>query len=135
MDYKKSNAPLTTVTWDTDQMSSRTGNIYETVMIISKRANQIGVEMKEELNKNCRSLLRIQIIWKRYLKIANKSKYQSFMSGCQNPLFLQPRSLLKEKSITVILRRISRLRKNRALFSIHSISDSPPKVYRMFITS
>ncbi|WP_016778317.1 DNA-directed RNA polymerase subunit omega [Anaerophaga thermohalophila] len=51
MDYKKSNAPLTTVTWDTDQMSSRTGNIYETVMIISKRANQIGVEMKEELNK------------------------------------------------------------------------------------
>lgn len=51
MDYKKSNAPLTTVTWDTDKMSSRTGNIYETVMIISKRANQIGVEMKEELNK------------------------------------------------------------------------------------
>jgi len=51
MDYKKSNAPLTTVTWDTDQMSSRTGNIYETVMIISKRANQISVEMKEELNK------------------------------------------------------------------------------------
>lgn len=51
MDYKKSNAPLTTVTWDTDQMSLRTGNIYESVMIISKRANQIGVEMKEELNK------------------------------------------------------------------------------------
>ena len=51
MDYKKSNAPLTTVTWDTNEMSSRTGNIYETVMIISKRANQIGVEMKEELNK------------------------------------------------------------------------------------
>ncbi len=51
MDYKKSNAPLTTVTWDTQEMSSQTGNIYETVMIIGKRANQIGVEMKEELNK------------------------------------------------------------------------------------
>ncbi|MFO8002544.1 MAG: DNA-directed RNA polymerase subunit omega [Marinilabilia sp.] len=51
MDYKKSNAPLTTVTWDTDEMSSQTGNIYETVVIIGKRANQIGVEMKEELNK------------------------------------------------------------------------------------
>jgi DNA-directed RNA polymerase subunit K/omega len=51
MDYKKSNAPLSTVTWDTQEMSSQTGNIYETVMIIGKRANQIGVEMKEELNK------------------------------------------------------------------------------------
>ncbi|PWE00804.1 DNA-directed RNA polymerase subunit omega [Marinilabilia rubra] len=51
MDYKKSNAPLSTVTWDTQDMSSQTGNIYETVMIIGKRANQIGVEMKEELNK------------------------------------------------------------------------------------
>jgi DNA-directed RNA polymerase subunit K/omega len=51
MDYKKSNAPLSTITWDTQEMSSQTGNIYETVMIIGKRANQIGVEMKEELNK------------------------------------------------------------------------------------
>ena len=51
MDYKKSNAPLSTVTWDTQDMSGQTGNIYETVMIIGKRANQIGVEMKEELNK------------------------------------------------------------------------------------
>ncbi len=51
MDYKKSNAPSSTVTWDTQEMSSQTGNVYETVMIIGKRANQIGVEMKEELNK------------------------------------------------------------------------------------
>jgi DNA-directed RNA polymerase subunit K/omega len=51
MDYKKSNAPLSTITWNTQDMSSQTGNIYETVMIIGKRANQIGVEMKEELNK------------------------------------------------------------------------------------
>jgi len=51
MDYKKSNAPLSTITWDAQKMSAQTDNIYETVMIIGKRANQIGVEMKEELNK------------------------------------------------------------------------------------
>ena len=28
-----------------------TGNIYETVAILTKRANQIAAEMKEELNK------------------------------------------------------------------------------------
>jgi DNA-directed RNA polymerase subunit K/omega len=51
MDYKKSNAPLTSITWDTQEMVEDTGNIYETVIIVSKRANQISVEMKEELNK------------------------------------------------------------------------------------
>jgi DNA-directed RNA polymerase subunit K/omega len=32
-------------------MSQGTGNIYETVIIVSRRANQIAVEMKQELNK------------------------------------------------------------------------------------
>ncbi len=51
MDYKKSNAPLNTITWDTAELATPTGNIYESVTIIAKRANQISVEMKEELNK------------------------------------------------------------------------------------
>ncbi len=51
MDFKKSDAPLTSVTWDTQEMVKDTQNIYESVMIVSKRANQISVEMKEELNK------------------------------------------------------------------------------------
>ena len=36
MDYKKSNAPLTTTTRDLIKMSEDTGNIYETVCIIAK---------------------------------------------------------------------------------------------------
>jgi DNA-directed RNA polymerase subunit K/omega len=28
-----------------------TGNVYETVVILAKRANQIGLDLKEELNK------------------------------------------------------------------------------------
>ncbi len=51
MDYKKSKAPLTTVPLDTSNLDTDTGNIYETVVIISKRANQISMEMKEELNR------------------------------------------------------------------------------------
>jgi DNA-directed RNA polymerase subunit K/omega len=31
-------------------LDSKTGNIYETLAIIAKRANQISTEMKEELN-------------------------------------------------------------------------------------
>lgn len=51
MDYKKTNAPLNTVTRDVIEMSEQTGNIYETVCVISKRANQISVEMKKDLEK------------------------------------------------------------------------------------
>jgi DNA-directed RNA polymerase subunit K/omega len=51
MDYKKSKAPTTTITRDLDKLEAPTGNIYETVMIISKRSNQISVEMKQELNR------------------------------------------------------------------------------------
>ena len=45
MDYKKTNAPTTTVTRDLMELCKDTGNIYETVMVIAKRANQIAVEM------------------------------------------------------------------------------------------
>ena len=38
MDYKKTNAPLNTVTRDLIEMSEQTGNIYETVCVVSKRA-------------------------------------------------------------------------------------------------
>ena len=51
MDYKKSKAPVNTITWDTVKLSEPTGNIYESITIVAKRANQISVEMKEELNR------------------------------------------------------------------------------------
>lgn len=51
MDFKKTNAPTNTVTRDIVELSKDTGNIYETVAIIGKRANQISVAMKEELTR------------------------------------------------------------------------------------
>lgn len=51
MDYKKTQAPLTTETRKIRDLDMDTGNIYETVVVCSKRANQIGVEIKQELNK------------------------------------------------------------------------------------
>ena len=50
MDYKKSNAPITTVTRNLANFDQHTGNVYEAVVVCSRRANQISVEMKQELN-------------------------------------------------------------------------------------
>ncbi|MCF0181927.1 MAG: DNA-directed RNA polymerase subunit omega, partial [Muribaculaceae bacterium] len=51
MDYKKTNAPLSTTVHDLVELAEQTGNIYETVSIISKRANQIAKDMKDDLDK------------------------------------------------------------------------------------
>lgn len=38
------------ITRDLDKIAEQTGNVYESVVIISKRARQIAVNIKEELN-------------------------------------------------------------------------------------
>ncbi|KAB1065666.1 DNA-directed RNA polymerase subunit omega [Salibacter halophilus] len=50
MDYKKTNAPMTTVTRDVDKIGDVTGNVYEALSVVAKRADQIGLEIKDELN-------------------------------------------------------------------------------------
>ena len=47
MDFKKTNADQSTVTRDIRNFDAPTGNIYESISINSKRANQISSEMKE----------------------------------------------------------------------------------------
>lgn len=51
MDYKKINAPTSIITRDTGALEAKTGNLYETVVVASRRADQIGVDLKNELNK------------------------------------------------------------------------------------
>ncbi len=50
MEYKKVKSETTTVTRDLRAFDKKTENIYQSLVIISKRANQIGQEMKEELS-------------------------------------------------------------------------------------
>lgn len=51
MEYRRSNAEPSTITRDMMSLCEDTGNIYETVRIISKRSNQIAVEMKTDLDQ------------------------------------------------------------------------------------
>jgi DNA-directed RNA polymerase subunit K/omega len=51
MDIKKSAAPVNTVTYNRAKIEQPTGNIYEAITIISRRANQINGDIKRELNE------------------------------------------------------------------------------------
>lgn len=50
MDYKKSKAPTNTTSRDIMELCKDTGNIYESVAILSKRANQLSAEIKHDLS-------------------------------------------------------------------------------------
>ena len=72
------------ITRDIEKIASQTGNIYESVVVISKRARQIAVNIKEELNNKlaefhyCRQSV-LGGVWTR-----EQIEYQSFTSGCRS---------------------------------------------------
>ena len=49
MDVKKTNAPVNTITYDRNQIDETTENIYESISIIARRAEQINTDIKKEL--------------------------------------------------------------------------------------
>ncbi len=51
MNFKNLNAEKTTVTRDIIHLEEKTGNIYKSIVAISKRANQISSTLKEELTQ------------------------------------------------------------------------------------
>ena len=50
MEYKNTNAEKDTITRDLRQFEDGTENIFETIAVLAKRSNQIGTDIKEELN-------------------------------------------------------------------------------------
>jgi len=49
MDFKKIDAPVNTTTINRNKVDAPTGNIYEAISIVAKRAGQINGEIKKEL--------------------------------------------------------------------------------------
>ena len=48
---KTKKIPTNTITRDVKDLAAPTGNIYESVVVLYKRANQIALAEKKELNK------------------------------------------------------------------------------------
>ena len=57
---KKQPVPQSTITRSLPEFWEQTGNIYETVRIISKRANQISVEMRDEIREKIQEVTNYQ---------------------------------------------------------------------------
>ena len=57
---KKQPVPQSTITRSLPELWEQTGNIYETVRIISKRANQLSVEMRDEIREKIQEVTNYQ---------------------------------------------------------------------------
>ena len=77
------------------EIKAKTGNLYESIAIVAKRANQINIAMKEELH----NLPAIQTVLKKFMKTRNRLKFQKRMKKCRMQLFLLRRNLWITKSI------------------------------------
>tara|TARA_B100000809_G_C15130166_1_gene528051 strand:- start:533 stop:868 length:336 start_codon:yes stop_codon:yes gene_type:complete len=49
INFKNTNAESTTVTRNMDEIEEVTGNVYQSCVVVSKRSDQLAVDLKEEL--------------------------------------------------------------------------------------
>jgi len=49
INFKNTNAESTTVTRNMDEIEEVTGNVYQSCVVVSKRSDQLALDLKEEL--------------------------------------------------------------------------------------
>ena len=51
MSVKDTKAEITTITYDKDKIEEKVGSIYEAIVIMGRRAEQVNADIREELRK------------------------------------------------------------------------------------
>ena len=93
MDYRKSKAPVNTVTRNIMDLCEDTGNIYESVAIISKRANQISVQIKEDLSKKLAEFASLEEVFENREQIEISRYYEKL----PKPTLLATQEFVEDK--------------------------------------
>ena len=86
MDYKKSKAPVNTVTRNIMDLCDDTHNIYKSVAIIAKRANQISLEIKQDLSKKLAEFASYNDSLRRFSRTVSRLRSLATMRSCQSQL-------------------------------------------------
>ncbi len=97
MDYKKTNASTNTITRNLSDFQIGTDNIYEAIAIISKRANQIGSEIKEELNKKLQEFASYTDNLEEIFENREQIEISKFYEKLPKPTLIAIQELLEDK--------------------------------------
>ena len=97
MDYKKTNAPTNTVTRDIMDLCDETGNIYESVAIIGKRANQISLDIKNELSKKLQEFASVSDNLDEVFEIRDQIEISRFYEKLPKPSLIATQEFVEGK--------------------------------------
>lgn len=97
MDYKKIRTDNEAITRRMKSFDAPTGNIYESVAVISKRANQISLEIKEELNQKIQEFATTQDNLEEIFENREQIEIAKFYERLPKPTLLSVHEFLNEK--------------------------------------
>ena len=95
MDFKQSKAPTNTITRDMNKLVEPVGNVYETVAIIAKRANQISASLKKVLDSKLQDFSTPQDSVDETYENQEQIEISRTYERLPKPTLLLPRSLWK----------------------------------------
>ncbi|MCB0396951.1 MAG: DNA-directed RNA polymerase subunit omega [Flavobacteriales bacterium] len=97
MNYKKSNAELTTVTRNQNDLDKNTENVYEAIVILSKRANQINAMMRDELNSKLEEFATSTDNLEEIFENREQIEISRFYERLPKPTLIATQELLEDK--------------------------------------
>jgi|TARA_B100000768_G_scaffold142594_1_gene134501 DNA-directed RNA polymerase subunit K/omega len=98
MNYKNTNAARTTVTRDLKTIDGKTeGNIYEAIVIMAKRSNQIAKEMKDELTSKLEEFATTQDNLEEIFENREQIEISKFYERLPKPHSIAIQELLEDK--------------------------------------
>jgi hypothetical protein len=97
MNFKNSTADRSTVTRDTIKLETQTGNIYESIVAMSKRSNQISVELKEELTAKLQEFASSQDNLEEIFENREQIEISKFYEKLPKPVAMSMQEMLEDK--------------------------------------
>jgi len=97
MNFKNSTAEKTTITRDTVEMEANTSNIYESIVMMSKRSNQLSVELKEELTQKLQEFASTTDNLEEIFENREQIEISRFYERLPKPVAMAMQELLEDK--------------------------------------
>ena len=98
MDYKKTEASESTITREFPEFEKQTGNLYESLTIISKRSKQIQREIKEELDKKLNEFASYTDNLEEIFENREQIEISKFYERLPKPILIATKEFLDEET-------------------------------------
>ncbi|MCO5260760.1 MAG: DNA-directed RNA polymerase subunit omega [Crocinitomicaceae bacterium] len=97
MSFKSSTAEKTTITRDVINIEEKVGNVYEAIVVLSKRSNQLNVELKEELTQKLQEFASSTDNLEEIFENREQIEISRFYEKLPKPVAMAIDDLLKDK--------------------------------------